>query len=430
MTIDPINSPLAPLFKNRGEEEGVAQLQMVRNCVLVALPEQTEGSTRRQESGLEVAVRNEVRFAPTHGVVVSISPEVKACNVGDTVLFGKEHWENARDAAWGIQDERFKGLYDEQRVFAIKSEGDEGRGTRGNAAPQYYMIIPEDLLFVRVPEGGGLECMNGYVLATGVGKRPPGPLKGEQEGLAIADLGIEQYKLNMAAIVLSGKESWLKAGDYVYTLRHCDIYIEEELNAPLAAVQALKRGDMPLFIIEGENIIAKMNTDTYTAGPKRLIIQPEEVSQESDSGLVNTELGKEKLQIARVIDSATYKAGDKVVYARNSGMALPEIGGVKGLLVINEGDVFAVVKTVSGARQEASSDEWEEIYNESRGGNNITFHNEFVKETGLSIVAFKEKATYSGGMNPEWRWDKYILVCTHQDYDILYRKKAIQEVRV
>lgn len=222
--------------------------KLLRNDCLIKLPEYTEKETRTLKSGLYVsALQEKQRFNPTCGVVVKVANDEQIVRVGDTVFFANHIWLNSKTRAFGSDDERFKGMYVGHRSFALKEE--DG----------YYMIIPENqLIFIK--RGDELIPLNGHVIAVPhendvtVEDVPMGGVFGKvnarkQGSLLIVDLQEEKYKINMAVVFSAPEGSDLKKGDVVHTLKHCDLFVENELNEPILPDK--------YFFIELEDILAK-----------------------------------------------------------------------------------------------------------------------------------------------------------------------------
>lgn len=223
--------------------------KLLRKDVLVRLPTYTEQTTRQTKSGLYIsAIQESQRYAPTSGEVVQIA-ETDHVKLGDTVFFGNHLWKNAKDRAFGSDDERFKNMYFGHECFAIKE--DDG----------FYMIIPEKYIYF-IKRGEEIIPVNGHVIAVpsdkgtvsasvemgGVNTKVNGFEKGS---LLIVDLQEERYKINMAEIFAAPVDCELKKGDLVHTLKHCDIFVENELNNPVLPEK--------YFFIELDDIVAKQN---------------------------------------------------------------------------------------------------------------------------------------------------------------------------
>lgn len=229
----------------------------VRDCVLVRLPDYT-GKLLRNDGVLTFSTLGEIKYDPTTGTVVSISPALKNhhLQIGDTVYFEKLHWQAAKDAAFDSYTERDKGIYFEQEVYAIHIDN------------TFYMVLPYRYLYMAkrfkespigesrlvqiFNETGNLiweDCywiqfmLNGYVLCEPVAK------KVDDSIIKIADLREEEYALNQVKIINVGESEFLKSGDIAWTLVHCDIPLEEEFNQTNPNKQ---------FIIQSDNIIAKL----------------------------------------------------------------------------------------------------------------------------------------------------------------------------
>lgn len=222
--------------------------KMLRNDVLVKLPKYTEETTRKLSSGLYISALQEAqRYAPTHGEVVSIG-SCKHVKIGDNVFFGNHLWKNAKDRAFGNDDERFKKMYFGHEVFAIKEDD------------CYFMVIPEKyVLFIK--RGDEIIPINDYIIAVPVEKGTVEEsvevggvntkINGYQKGLLlVVDLGEEKYKVNMAKIFAAPVDSELKKDDIVHTLKHCDIFVENDMNNPILPEK--------YFFIENDDILAKV----------------------------------------------------------------------------------------------------------------------------------------------------------------------------
>jgi co-chaperonin GroES (HSP10) len=302
----------------------ISELKMVRNNVLVVLPAWTDQYVREQ-NGLALNTLSAIKFDPCRGLVVAQGPDATNVRIHDEVFFNKMLWMQAKEAAFDQDDERYTGNYVGHRVYGVLVNESEKMF--------YYMIIPEDQLWLK-ESVGSITPLNEHLIAAPVEK------DAQRGDLIIADLKPENYKINFAKIVVT-KSYWLNDGDTVQTLRHCDLFIEEPLDNPVLPSE--------WFIIEEENIVSKLSSmNKYHAGPKRIVVQADKIESLQDNGLINTEHERYKLITGTVISTGvqSYSAskGDKVVYARNSGMKLPPIDEQIDYEVILDTDVFAVIK--------------------------------------------------------------------------------------
>lgn len=221
---------------------------LLRKDVLVKLPEYTEETTRKTGSGLYISALQEAqRYAPTHGEVLVTSERCKYIQKGDIVFFGNHLWKNSLDRAFGSNDERFKKAYFAHETLAIKEE--DG----------YYMILPEKyVLFIK--RGDEIIPINDYVIGVPIDKGTVEEsvevggvntkVNGYKSGsLLLVDLGEEKYRVNMAKIFAAPSDSDLKNGDLVHTLKHCDIFVENDLNNPILPDK--------YFFIELDDIVAR-----------------------------------------------------------------------------------------------------------------------------------------------------------------------------
>lgn len=80
----------------------------------------------------------------------------------------------------------------------------------------------------------------------------------------------------------------------------------------------------------------------YQAVNNRIIIKPDTISNESTGGLIDTSLEKSKILKGTVVSVGElcngWKEGDRVIYAKNSGMEMPD-----GTLNMTDMDVFAKI---------------------------------------------------------------------------------------
>ena len=95
----------------------INKLIPARDTVLVKLPSFTDKLLREGEV-LSFSTLNEIKFDPSFGEVVAISPSLKNTILSptDTVYFEKQHWQTAKDAAFDCEAERDKGIYFEQET--------------------------------------------------------------------------------------------------------------------------------------------------------------------------------------------------------------------------------------------------------------------------------------------------------------------------
>ncbi len=305
---------------------------MVRGNLLVLLPEQTEQLLRETEGGFDVSTLDAIKYDPAHGTVVGIGPDVNDCLLGDEVFFNKVLWSNAKESAWGSDDQRFLHEFQGHNEFAFKI-GD-----------RYYMILPESKVWmVEYIQDGLIVPINGHVIA----KPVSASAKFESE-FEVISFREEAYQINQVEIVHGGGSLFLSKGDVVQTLKHCDLYVEEKFNSPHLPEE--------WFIIEEENIISKLHNMEYKAAGRRVIVAPEEVSTEQENGFTNTDALRRAVLTARVVsvgdEVRSCKVGDRIVYARNSGMKLPSLTGGADLLILKDGpadsEIFAVVTNPIG----------------------------------------------------------------------------------
>lgn len=313
-----------------------------RDCVLVKLPDYTEKLLRKDEV-LTISTLNEIKYHPTTGTVVSISPTLKehSLQIGDTVYFEKLHWQAAKDAAFDSYTERDKGVYFEQEVYAIHLDD-----TFYMVLPYRYLYMSESYSVIREKTiettiyrqqeiwfESKRTMLNGYVLCEPVAK------KEDDSVIKIADLREDDYALNQVKVINVGESEFLKSGDTAWTLPHCDIPLEEEFNQSNPNKQ---------FIIESDNITCKLENMRYKASPNRIVIelipQPEDEEQilKIDSEFANC-------QMAKVISAGTgveCKEGETIVFPRNAGRKnkLPILPGMTVQYeVIGKDDYFTTV---------------------------------------------------------------------------------------
>jgi hypothetical protein len=224
--------------------------KLLRYDILIKLPQGTDDVAVRQKSGLYVStIKHREKFNPTHGTVVEMSDSVTGINIGEEIFFGNHLWDVAKRRAFGDDDSRFKGQYTPDKVFAIKEGYD------------CYMILPHKDVYFVVRDGVVIP-QNEFVVAEPLQKES-GLVEVEvagkkvlmqnstisEGGIALIDTAEENYTENMAVVFAAPKGSNLSKGDTIYTLRHCDLTAEEDLNNPILPSK--------YFFIELENIIAK-----------------------------------------------------------------------------------------------------------------------------------------------------------------------------
>lgn len=281
------------------------KLELRRSDLLIKLPDFT-GQLTRFTNDLELHTLTSQTYNPVSGTVFQTA-NCKHVQEGDTVFFQIFTYSIAVERAYGHVEEEHN-TYKPYPYYAFK-EGEN-----------WYMILrEEDLYFIL--RGTHIIPLNGYTIAS--------PIKLTSNAtFEIANLSGKLYHPNTATVVAS-KE--FKYGDYVKTLRHCDITIEEKLNSPLLPEE--------YFIIESKNIICTM-TQPPKASKGRVIIKPEPVDNEQ-GGLINTEASKTKLLKAEVIsagEGANWVEGETVLFARNSGMPYEDF------LIVEDKDIFAAIK--------------------------------------------------------------------------------------
>lgn len=297
-----------------------------RDCVLVKLPNYTEKLLRKDEV-LTISTLNQIKYHPTKGEVVAMSSNINNNKVviGDTVYFEKLHWEAAKEAAFDSISERDKGIYFAQEVYALH-ENDT-----------FYMVLPYRFLYLLQRPHGKLSefrLLNDYSLCIPVAKQE------DSSVLKIADLREEEYALNTVRVSLSKPDAFAETNSIAFTLPHCDICLEEPINAAYPE---------NIFIIESSNILCKLQDMKYIASPNRIVIelipQPEDEEQilKIDSEFANC-------QMAKVISAGTgveCKEGETIVFPRNAGRKnkLPILPGMTVQYeVIGGSDYFTTIK--------------------------------------------------------------------------------------
>lgn len=323
----------------------INNIQLKRNDILLLLPPITEQLTRTQASGLEVPTLQSQTYDPVYGTVLTHAPGCKHVMVGDECFFQIFTFSTGRDRAYGDdRNEKFKDEYLPVTHIAFEEDG------------RWYMIISESELYFLVRHINynqnasvtGVHMLNDYVIASPVTEN--NILRGvDLDALMEVDLTNKGYLPNQAVICASDN-IYLPTGYKVHTLRYCDITIEEQLNNPILE-QFIKdrwahnNTGHGYFIIESQNIIAINMAKSYKAGQKRLIIKPDEIESTTSSGLINLAAEKQRCLTGTVIsvgpDCAAWNVGEKVLYARNSGMPIEDAEG--SLLVLEDKDVFAGV---------------------------------------------------------------------------------------
>lgn len=317
----------------------LAKISLKRTDILLSLPPETEQLTRSTQSGLDISTLKSQTYNPVYGTVIKRSKGCKKVQNGDKCFFQIFTFSVAKERAYGGEQEDLANEYVPVSHFAFKEAG------------KWYMIISEASLyfFVRsatygsygasdksveiVEEKHFISVLNSYTLATPVDKA-------EEELISVKLKTYEdkQYELNTAKVFASS-ESWLNNGDIIKTLRFCDITMEEEYNHPILPDN--------FFIIESKNIICTMeNNIIKKAGNKRVVVKPIITEQETQSGIIDTSIGKERLLKGTVIavgeDCSGWTIGGVVLYARNSGM--PVDSGEDELLILGDIDVFAEIE--------------------------------------------------------------------------------------
>lgn len=80
----------------------------------------------------------------------------------------------------------------------------------------------------------------------------------------------------------------------------------------------------------------------YQAVNNRIIIRPDKLTSETATGLIDTSIEKSKILTGEVISVGElcngWKVGERVIYAKNSGMELPD-----GTINMTDMDVFAKI---------------------------------------------------------------------------------------
>jgi co-chaperonin GroES (HSP10) len=281
------------------------KLDLRRNDILIKLPDYT-GKLTRLSNNLELHTLTSQTYNPVSGVVFQ-KASCRHIEEGDTVYFQIFTYSIAVERAYGHVEEEHN-TYKPYPYYAFK-EGEN-----------WYMILrEEDIYFIL--RGKQIIPLNGYSIAS--------PVKlTYNTTFEIANLSGKMYHPNTATIVASNE---FKYGDYVKTLRHCDITVEEKLNSPLLPEE--------YFIIESKNIICTMSHPPR-ASKGRVIIKSEPIDTES-GGLINTETGKQKLLKGVVVsagENTAWNEGETVLYARNSGMPYED------MLILEDKDIFAAIK--------------------------------------------------------------------------------------
>jgi len=223
--------------------------KLLRKDILLSLPDTTGANLRTLESGIILNTLSGVRYNPTHGTVLQVADGVTDVQVGDNVFFGNHIWENAKEWIYGASEAMYRGHYQGHTCWALEEDG------------KFYLILPSRDLYMAL-RGTDIVPLNGHVIAEPYKKSDAGIVikDGGKDvvlnnatvsdgGIILPDLAEERYHEDMAKIVVAPMGSDLSTGDVVYTLRHCDIPVEEPLNNPVLPKL--------YFFIEEENIIAK-----------------------------------------------------------------------------------------------------------------------------------------------------------------------------
>ena len=217
---------------------------LLRSDILVKLPQSTDDVAVMTKGGIYVStLAHKEKYNPTHGTVVQIAPDVKNIQIGDEVFFGNHLWDVAKRRAFGEDDKRFKGHYYPDKVFAVK---ESAMFTGQNDTS--YMIVPSTMLYF-LKRGDELVGLNRFVIAEPIPKKE----QISDSGLVLVDLDEENYVKNMATVFLAPEGCDLEKGDVIHTLNHCDLTLEEELNAPILPAK--------YFFIELDDILAKETAD-------------------------------------------------------------------------------------------------------------------------------------------------------------------------
>lgn len=281
------------------------RLDLRRTDLLLKLPDYT-GQLTRETSGFATHTLTSQSYNPVSGVVFQTA-NTNHVKQGDTVFFQIFTFSVACERAYG-HPEAEHNTYKPYSYFAFK-EGEN-----------WYMILrEEDLYFIY--RDGRIIPLNGYTVAA------PVTLTSDTT-FAIPNIRGKLYSPNTAIVIASDGD--FKRNDYVKTLRHCDITIEEKLNCPILPEE--------YFIIETKNIICNM-LNPPKAAKGRVIIRPDKIEPEQ-GGFINTEVGKEKLLKGIVIsagDGTAWNEAEHVLYARNSGMPYED------LLILEDKDIFAAI---------------------------------------------------------------------------------------
>ena len=332
------------------------KLTVKRNDVLVRLPHYTDTITRTQQSGIELHTLGLQTYDPVSGTVIHIGPDCKDVKLFDEVFFQVFTYSTGLERAYGdYRNKEFKNEYRPIRHIAFQRNEQfevsrlptvqtikkiERLGFECEQPDDYPSVITslkEHPWFLIIPEGE-LYCLrrgdkyimlNDYVIALPVAKED------STGNIQIADTSGKSYRPNCCKPLHVPQNSWLAdVQTEAYTLRFCDITIEERFNHPQLPADA--------FIVEQKNIIAMKANATYTAAPKRIIILPDVVETETSSGLINLERTQLKLLTGKVIssgDGCPWLNGETVFYAKNSGMPIPDTD----YLVLADIDVFGSV---------------------------------------------------------------------------------------
>jgi len=333
----------------------IKKLIPARDTVLVKLPPFTDKLLREDEA-LSFSTLNQIKYDPSFGEVVAISPTINnLCKIGniqlkklpnanveigDTVYFEKQHWQTAKDAAFDCEAERDKGIYFEQETYAIIQDN------------VCYMVLPYKFLYM-VKRDGNFTMLNGYTLCEAI-KKKINPSIQDEVGqtqhidfnekwdnfeLKIADLREVDYEYNKVKVVQSSTDSWEQRGDIVFTEPICDIPLVESVN---------QQDKEDFFIIESDNIICKLMEEKYIAAPNRIIIEliKPEISEDTliviDSEFATSQRGK----VISAGKNAECKDGDVIIFPRNAGKKnrLPVLEGSSVQYeVIGKDDYFCIV---------------------------------------------------------------------------------------
>lgn len=228
-------------------------VQLLRNDVLIKLPDYTKTNVRKTASGIELATLEQEKYNPTHGEITRKGGKAGQVQAGDTVFFHYLSYTSGMIRSDGSvpnsKEDKRHDNYHENISTAYIEVGESP-----------YLIMPENELYFVIRNGEIVMLNDNYLLE-------PILLELEKQGVMLPHgKSVEhtfvktksnilqlhndkvRFEKNIAVVYCKPENSPIETGIVVHMLDNCYIKPEYEYNHPM-----LKK---ELFIVNKKNIIA------------------------------------------------------------------------------------------------------------------------------------------------------------------------------